>query len=138
MEDALAQRSLVVFSADVVADDWFRHIKPEQIVQRAMSRLEKRGSGILLLHDIHPWTIAALPVLLKELKDHGFHVVQIVPPAPTSPEIAGGPKAWALAAAVPQPRVRVRRSRPPMHPAERLVSIRSSDPLHAPAADQAD
>jgi peptidoglycan/xylan/chitin deacetylase (PgdA/CDA1 family) len=103
VEDALAQRSLVVFSADVVADDWFHHIKPEQIVQRAMSRLEKRGSGILLLHDIHPWTIAALPVLLKELKDHGFHVVQLVPPAPTSPEIAGGPKAWALAAAVPQP-----------------------------------
>lgn len=102
VEDALAERSLVVFSADVVADDWFRHISPAQIVQRAMSRLEKRGSGILLLHDIHPWTVAALPVLLKELKDHGFHVVQVVPPAPTSPQIAGGPKAWALAAAMPQ------------------------------------
>jgi peptidoglycan-N-acetylglucosamine deacetylase len=103
VEDALASRSLVVFSADVVADDWFHHITPEQIVQRAMSRLEKRGRGILLLHDIHPWTVAALPELLKELKQNGFHVVQVVPPAPAGPELAGGPKAWALAAAMPHP-----------------------------------
>jgi len=102
VEDALAERSLVVFSADVVADDWFHHITPAQIVQRAMRRLEKRGGGILLLHDIHPWTVAALPVLLKELKDHGFHVVQVVPPAANGPQIAGGPKAWARAAAMPQ------------------------------------
>ncbi len=102
VEDALADRSLVVFSADVVADDWFHHITPAQIVQRAMSRLEKRGRGILLLHDIHPWTVAALPELLKELKDNGFHVVQVVPPAPTSPDLAGGPKVWARAAAMPQ------------------------------------
>jgi peptidoglycan-N-acetylglucosamine deacetylase len=102
VEAALAQRGLIVFCVDVVADDWVRHITPAQIVQRAMSRLEKRGSGILLLHDIHPWTVAALPELLKQLKQNGFHVVHMVPPAPTGPEIAGGPKAWALAAAMPQ------------------------------------
>jgi peptidoglycan-N-acetylglucosamine deacetylase len=101
VEAALAKRGLVVFCVDVVADDWVRHITPAQIVQRAMSRLEKRGSGILLLHDIHPWTVAALPELLKQLKQNGFHIVHIVPPAPTSPQIAGGPKAWALAAAMP-------------------------------------
>jgi peptidoglycan/xylan/chitin deacetylase (PgdA/CDA1 family) len=102
VEQALAARSLVVFSADVVADDWFRHITPAQIIQRAMSRLEKSGRGILLLHDIHPWTVAALPGLLQQLKDHGFHVVQVVPPAPSGPLMAGGPKAWALAAAMPR------------------------------------
>jgi seryl-tRNA synthetase len=53
-----------------VADDWHRRITPAQIIKRAMSRLEKRGKGsILLLHDIHPATVAALPGLLKELKD---------------------------------------------------------------------
>ncbi len=105
VEDALAKRGLVVFCVDVVADDWVRHITPAQIVQRAMSRLEKRGSGILLLHDIHPWTVAALPELLKQLKQNGFHVVQMVPPPPTGPQIAGGPNAWALAAAMPQARL---------------------------------
>lgn len=103
IEKALADRGLVVFSTDVDADDWFRHISPSQIVQRAMQRLDKRGRGILLLHDIHPWTVAALPELLKELKDHGYHVVQVVPPAPRGPLIAGGPKAWARAAVMPMP-----------------------------------
>jgi peptidoglycan/xylan/chitin deacetylase (PgdA/CDA1 family) len=103
VEDALAARGLVVFSSDVDADDWFHHIKPTQIVARAISRLEKRHRGILLLHDIHPATVAALPLLLQALKDNGFHVVQIVPPAPAGSEMAGGPKAWALAAASPQP-----------------------------------
>jgi peptidoglycan/xylan/chitin deacetylase (PgdA/CDA1 family) len=45
----------------------------------AMNRLEARGKGILLLHDIHPATVAALPGLLKELKQRGFHIVHVVP-----------------------------------------------------------
>ena len=105
-ESALAARGLVVFSSDADADDWFHHIKPAQIVARAMSRLEKKHDrGILLLHDIHPATVAALPLLLHALKANGFHVVQVVPPAPAGSEMAGGPKAWALAAASPQARL---------------------------------
>ena len=45
-----------------------RHISAQTIVQRAMRRLEAKGRGILLLHDIHPATAMALPSLLKELK----------------------------------------------------------------------
>jgi peptidoglycan/xylan/chitin deacetylase (PgdA/CDA1 family) len=75
----LVSHSLVNWSADVVADDWFRHITAQTIVQRALQRLEAKGRGILLLHDIHPATAVALPALLKELKTHRFHVVQVVP-----------------------------------------------------------
>jgi hypothetical protein len=32
-----------------------------------------------LLHDIHPATALALPNLLKELKEHGYQVVHVVP-----------------------------------------------------------
>jgi len=74
----LASKALVTWSADVVADDWFRRIAAKTIVQRAMQRLEAKGRGILLLHDIHPATAMALPMLLKELKAHGFHVVHVV------------------------------------------------------------
>jgi hypothetical protein len=79
IEAEIAARSLVVFSSDTVADDWHRHIKPRDIVSRAMTRLEKRGKGILLLHDIHKSTVAALPELLKELKEKGFRVVHVIP-----------------------------------------------------------
>lgn len=88
VENDLAARSLVVFSTDVDADDWFRRIGPSQIISRAMSRLEAKGKGMLLLHDIHPWTAAALPALLKELKDHGFRIVQVVPTAGNAPAVA--------------------------------------------------
>src|ERR1022692_4197497 len=55
-DDFLASQSLVTWSADVVADDWFRHISAQTIVQRALQRLDAKGHGILLLHDIHPAT----------------------------------------------------------------------------------
>jgi peptidoglycan-N-acetylglucosamine deacetylase len=95
VEDALAARSLVVFSADAVADDWHRHISPAQIIERAMARLEKHDGGILLLHDIHPHTVAALPGLLRQLKEHGFRVVQVVPApgAAANPLVANAPTA---------------------------------------------
>ena len=74
VEAYLASKSLVTWSADVVADDW-KCIGAREIVRRTMRRLSR---GILLFHDIHATTAAALPILLKELKERGYHVVQVV------------------------------------------------------------
>src|SRR6266567_4092501 len=43
--------------------------------------LEKRGRGILLLHDIQRRTTLALPRLLAALKAQNYHVVHVVPAA---------------------------------------------------------
>jgi peptidoglycan/xylan/chitin deacetylase (PgdA/CDA1 family) len=76
----LAMKSLAVWSADEVADDWHHGITPKQIVKLAINRIEaKNHRGVLLLHDIHPATALALPALLKELKAHGYRIVQAVP-----------------------------------------------------------
>src|SRR6516162_11378891 len=40
LESELAARGLAVFSSDTDADDWHRHIKPNQIIALAMRRLE--------------------------------------------------------------------------------------------------
>lgn len=101
LESELAERGLIVFSADVVADDWHRDITPAKIISLAMSRLEARGKGILLLHDIHPKTAAALPGLLAELKAHGFHIVQVVPSAAYEIAMARRPAGLMLASTVP-------------------------------------
>ena len=80
VEAFAASRSLAVWSADEVADDWFHGIKPAQIVERAMRRIEAKGHrGVLLLHDIHPATAMAVPMLLKELKANGYKIVQAIP-----------------------------------------------------------
>ena len=71
-----------------------------QLVKRAMKRLNEKGRGILLMHDIHPATAMALPMLLKELKAQGYHVVQVVPagerPASVPKLVASSPDkgAW--------------------------------------------
>ena len=95
LESELAARGLIVFSSDADADDWHRHIKPNQIIALAMRRLEALGKGILLLHDIHPATAAALPGLLQQLKDNDFHIVQVVPAGSYEIAMANKPEAIA-------------------------------------------
>ena len=80
VDDFLGMKSLAVWSADEVADDWHRGITPKKIVKLAIDRIEaKNHRGVLLLHDIHPATALALPALLKELKARGYRIVQAVP-----------------------------------------------------------
>ena len=73
-----ASRGLMVWGADVPADDWHK-LGPREVARRAVQRLEYKGKGILLLHDIHQRTVDALPLILKELKERGFRVVHVVP-----------------------------------------------------------
>jgi peptidoglycan-N-acetylglucosamine deacetylase len=95
VEAYLASRSIVTWSADVVADDWFHRIKAADIAKRAITRLEAAGRGILLLHDIHATTVAAFPTILHELKARGFHVVHVVPATPDLPKTVTDPQLWA-------------------------------------------
>jgi peptidoglycan-N-acetylglucosamine deacetylase len=90
-----------VWSSDTLADDW-TPIGAEQVLRRALARLEAKGRGILLLHDIQPRTVLMLPRLLTELKRRGFKIVHVVPEgAPRRPQQA--PPDFAIALAdVPQ------------------------------------
>jgi peptidoglycan/xylan/chitin deacetylase (PgdA/CDA1 family) len=60
VERYLAGRSLMTWSADFPADDWL-HISANEITKRALNRIEARGRGMLLLHDIKPATALACP-----------------------------------------------------------------------------
>lgn len=83
----LADRNVAVFSTDIDSFD-FKGTKPDALVKRIMTNLDKRGKGIILMHDIQPHTATAMPELLKRLKAGGYKVVQMVPKAPiqTLPE----------------------------------------------------
>jgi peptidoglycan/xylan/chitin deacetylase (PgdA/CDA1 family) len=105
VESYLATQSLAVWSADEVADDWFKGVTAQQIVRKALSRIEaKDHRGVLLLHDIHPATALALPTLLRELKTKGYRIVQAVP-AGERPKAVPEREAPAVADAGNWPRV---------------------------------
>ncbi len=93
LEENLSKRGLMTWSADFPADDW-RRISPAQVVHFALSRLEAKGKGVLLLHDIQARTQAALPVILRELKARGYHIVHVVPATPERPKTVTDPAQW--------------------------------------------
>ena len=101
IESETAARGLIIFSTDTLADDWHRNITPALITSLAISRLKALGKGILLLHDIHPKTVAALPNLLQQLKDNGFRIVQVVPSAAYETAMLHKTPARILASASP-------------------------------------
>jgi peptidoglycan/xylan/chitin deacetylase (PgdA/CDA1 family) len=94
-EDYVASLGLMVWSADFPADDWM-HISDKEITRRALSRLEHKGKGVLLLHDIHAATVKALPVLLRELKARGYHIVHVVPASDDHPKTETQAEAWLV------------------------------------------
>ncbi len=78
IDQFLEHKGLITWSADVDTDDWKRGTTPSALIKRTMKRLNARGRGIILMHDIHPDTALALPKLLKELKNEGYRVVHVV------------------------------------------------------------
>ncbi len=105
-EQHAAERGLMVWGADVPADDWLK-LGPREVARRAVQRLEHKGKGILLLHDIHQRTVDALPSILAELKNRGFHLVHVVPAsAEQTPTVtAAADWQWRQAPAAPSPPV---------------------------------
>ena len=79
--DYLATRNVAVFSHDLDSFD-FKKGKPEEIVKSVMGKLEKKGKGIILMHDFQQHTAKAMPQLLGELKAQGFKVVHMRAKAP--------------------------------------------------------
>jgi peptidoglycan/xylan/chitin deacetylase (PgdA/CDA1 family) len=93
VEDYLAEQGIQTWSADFLADDW-RHISSARVYDLAVSRLEAKGKGILLLHDIQARTVAALPRILQTLKARGYRIVHVVPATAERPATPTEPQQW--------------------------------------------
>jgi peptidoglycan/xylan/chitin deacetylase (PgdA/CDA1 family) len=105
VERYLAAHGHMTWSADFVADDWTR-IGSREVARRAIDRLEARGRGMLLLHDIQPTTAIALPEILGELKARGFKIVHVVPATADRPKTISRPEQWVVRRAPVQPEQR--------------------------------
>jgi peptidoglycan/xylan/chitin deacetylase (PgdA/CDA1 family) len=72
----LASRNISMFSVDVDSND-FKSSGPDQVIQNVMTKLDKQGKGVILMHDLQKHTAQALPTLLRRLKAGGYKVVQM-------------------------------------------------------------
>ena len=74
----LGERNIAIFSTDIDSFDFKLH-RPEQVIKSVMTKLEKHGKGIILMHDFQHATAEAMPELIHQLKTGGYKVVHMVP-----------------------------------------------------------
>jgi len=70
----LGTRNIAIFSCDVDSFD-FKYHDPKKVMGLIFKGLEKKGKGIILMHDFHKETAALLPEILTRLKTEGYKVV---------------------------------------------------------------
>jgi len=89
-KDYLKSRNIAQFAIDIDSFDW-RSRNPQSVIRRVEASLIRHGRGIILLHDIHASTAAAVPGILALLKAKGFKVVHLTPKAAVSTVAAAAP-----------------------------------------------
>ena len=72
----LGERNIAIFSTDLDSFD-FKVRKPDAIIKAVMTKLQKHGKGIVLMHDFQAGTAQAVPQLLAELKAGGYKIVHM-------------------------------------------------------------
>jgi peptidoglycan/xylan/chitin deacetylase (PgdA/CDA1 family) len=72
----LQARNIAVFSMDADSFD-FKFKSAEELARTAVDKIDRKGKGILLMHDIQPVTAKAVPLILTELKARGYKVVHM-------------------------------------------------------------
>ncbi|SMQ65982.1 Peptidoglycan/xylan/chitin deacetylase, PgdA/CDA1 family [Devosia lucknowensis] len=78
LRTTLLQGDMVVLDVDIDSKDYFKDTA-EVVTTRTLERLDARGSGIILFHDIHQRTVDMLPGFLADLEARGYSVVRLVP-----------------------------------------------------------
>ena len=76
----LGTRNIATFSTDIDSFDFKIH-KPDDVIKSVLTKLEKNGKGIVLMHDFQKGTAEAMPQLLAQLKANGYKIVHMVPNA---------------------------------------------------------
>src|SRR5690348_961435 len=70
-------RNVAMFSCDLDSFDFRKGATPDKVVDTVMTKVDKLGKGIILMHDFQKSTAEALPTLLRRLKAGGYKVVQM-------------------------------------------------------------
>ncbi|UYL10018.1 polysaccharide deacetylase family protein [Bdellovibrio sp. SKB1291214] len=78
LRNFLNANSVAEFNWNIDSEDWKAQTN-EDLLKNTLNQIDRKGRGILLLHDIHRRTAEILPQLLAELYNRGFSVVLLQP-----------------------------------------------------------
>ena len=77
MLEALRKQNVAVLSVETGVEDWLQGQTPEGMADRLLKGLRQTGGGIVLLHDVQDQTAAALPLMLRRLRQDGWKLVHL-------------------------------------------------------------
>ncbi len=72
----LGTRNVAIFSTDIDSFD-FKFRSGEQVTKSVLDKLDKKGKGIVLLHDFQKHTAAGTLDMLNQLKAKGYKIVHM-------------------------------------------------------------
>ena len=72
----LGSRNIAIFSMDLDSFD-FKARSGDVVIKNVLGKLEKKGKGIVLLHDFQRHTASSIGDLLNQLKAKGYKVVHM-------------------------------------------------------------
>uniref|UniRef100_UPI0025500D73 polysaccharide deacetylase family protein n=1 Tax=Lactococcus garvieae TaxID=1363 RepID=UPI0025500D73 len=73
-KDILNSVNLTAINWSIDTNDW-RYTTSEPVISNAIDAAH--DGAIILLHDIHPWSVNAVPQIIKELKQKGYNFVTV-------------------------------------------------------------
>ena len=73
----LTDSGITIFGVDIDSWDYLSQ-SSETVLKRTLRRLDEKGKGIVLFHDIHARTAKLLPDFLDALRERGYTVVRAV------------------------------------------------------------
>ena len=73
----LTDSGITVFGVDIDSWDYLSQ-SSDKVLKRTLRRLDEKGKGIVLFHDIHARTAKLLPDFLEALQERGYTVVRAV------------------------------------------------------------
>jgi peptidoglycan/xylan/chitin deacetylase (PgdA/CDA1 family) len=75
LDSIVSRLGLVEVLWNVDSRDWARHATAKAVARRVVDRL--RPGAIVVMHEIHPWTVAAVPRILDVVRRRGWRAVSV-------------------------------------------------------------
>jgi peptidoglycan/xylan/chitin deacetylase (PgdA/CDA1 family) len=73
---ALEDAGAIVMMWHIDSTDWKQHDRPDLVVKRFRAEVMRLGGGVVLMHDVHPQSVWALPGILEVIRQQKLTITR--------------------------------------------------------------